>query len=131
MSFPVFELLPYAVSTFSLAACVWMFVLLKVELRKHANRTRRDREALEAICSHLKLSMDGIERKIEDLPAPVAESPQSPSLRLSMNMSHRAQVLRMSRRGERPEQIAAALGLPAKEVELLLKVHRTTLAALA
>jgi hypothetical protein len=40
-----------------------------------------------------------------------------------LNVNKRSQVLRLARRGERPENIAALLGLPRREVELLLKVH--------
>jgi DNA-binding NarL/FixJ family response regulator len=46
-----------------------------------------------------------------------------------MNTSRRSQVLRMHRRGERPEQIAAALGLPQNEVDLLLKLQRASQSA--
>ncbi len=44
--------------------------------------------------------------------------------RSGMNLNTRGQALRMFRRGQTPEQIAAALSVPASEVELLLKVHR-------
>ena len=41
-----------------------------------------------------------------------------------MNLTRRSQVLRMARRGDNPEQIAAELGLPENEVQLLLKVQK-------
>jgi hypothetical protein len=107
-----------------------MFALLKVEIRRNVLRFRRDREMLEALCSRLKVSVEEIEQKMLEIPAG-SEIAAPPSIRPSLNISHRAQVLRMSRRGERPEQIAAALRLPVKEVELLLKVHKAALAALA
>ncbi len=44
--------------------------------------------------------------------------------RPGLNLTNRSQALRMSRRGETPEQVAAALGVPLQEVDLLLKVHR-------
>ena len=40
-----------------------------------------------------------------------------------LNLNKRSQVIRMSRRGEQPEKIAASLNLPKREVELLLKVY--------
>jgi hypothetical protein len=46
-----------------------------------------------------------------------------PSPKASLNLNKRTQVLRMSRRGERSENIAASLSLPRNEVELLLKIH--------
>jgi hypothetical protein len=39
------------------------------------------------------------------------------------NLNKRSQVIRMSRRGEQAEKIAASLNLPQREVELLLKVY--------
>jgi hypothetical protein len=47
----------------------------------------------------------------------------------SLNLSRRSQALRMHRRGDTAEQIAAALDLPRQEVELLLKVHRIVLSS--
>jgi hypothetical protein len=47
----------------------------------------------------------------------------SPAIASDMNLNKRIQAVRMHRRGDRPEQIAAALSLPKNEVALLLKVH--------
>jgi hypothetical protein len=44
-----------------------------------------------------------------------------------MNLSQRGQILRMHRRGESAENIAAILEVPLQEVELLLKIHQTVL----
>ena len=46
-----------------------------------------------------------------------------------LNVSKRSQALRLSRRGQAPERIAAALGLTRREVELLLKVQRSVAGA--
>jgi hypothetical protein len=51
-----------------------------------------------------------------------------PPARRSVNLSKRSQVIRLSRRGEPIETIAATLGLPRREVELLLKVHQVSTA---
>jgi hypothetical protein len=45
------------------------------------------------------------------------------------NLSKRSHALRLHRRGEGAEQIAAELELPRQEVELLLKVHRIVLSS--
>jgi hypothetical protein len=42
----------------------------------------------------------------------------------SLNLTKRAQALRMYRRGETVASIAAALQTPSTEIELLLKVDR-------
>lgn len=41
-----------------------------------------------------------------------------------LDLTRRAQALRMHRRGDPPDQIAAMLKIPFQEVDLLLKVHR-------
>jgi hypothetical protein len=41
-----------------------------------------------------------------------------------LNLNRRTQAIRLLRRGERPEQVSAMLGMPPPEAELLLKVHR-------
>jgi len=71
---------------------------------------RKDVEA----CSRqlLEVRMDPLVTPIPGLPGP------------GLNLSKRSQALRMSRRGETPEQVAAALAVPLQEVDLLLKVHR-------
>ena len=47
--------------------------------------------------------------------------------RPGLNLSKRSQALRLHRRGESAEKIAAELQLPRQEVDLLLKVHRIVL----
>jgi hypothetical protein len=59
-----------------------------------------------------------------------ALSPAAPVVaRRSVNLSKRSQVIRLSRRGEPVETIAATLNLPRREVELLLKVHQVSAAS--
>jgi hypothetical protein len=44
-------------------------------------------------------------------------------LRAGLNLNKRVHAMRMLRRGEDISHIAAALGVPRKEVELLIRVH--------
>ena len=46
-----------------------------------------------------------------------------------VDATQRTQVLRLARRGDRPEQIAAELRVPRNEVDLLLKVQRAVVRA--
>jgi len=48
-----------------------------------------------------------------------------------MNLTRRSQALRMHRLGQSPENIAAALGISRREVDLLLKVHQAVLETVA
>lgn len=68
-------------------------------------------------------------QRIERLEEELKALRQAQTPRPGMNLTKRTMALRMNRRGERPEQIAAALGLPRAEVELLLKLHRAAAGA--
>ncbi len=45
----------------------------------------------------------------------------------SMNLTRRSQALRLHRKGDSSERIAAALEVPQQEVDLLVKVHQIVL----
>jgi hypothetical protein len=45
----------------------------------------------------------------------------------SVNVGKRGLALRMHRRGESPDHIAATLNIPRNEVDLLLKVHHAVI----
>jgi DNA-binding NarL/FixJ family response regulator len=47
--------------------------------------------------------------------------------RPSMNVTRRSQALRLHRRGDSAERIAATLEVPRQEIDLLLKVHQLVL----
>ena len=48
-----------------------------------------------------------------------------------LNLSKRSQALRMHRRGDPSDQIAAALDIPLQEVDLLMKVHKIVIGCIA
>ena len=79
-----------------------------------------------------KARMDQLEARIEELgvQATTVVAEPVPTVRPAMNLSKRSQALRMHRRGDPPEAIAAALSIPFQEVDLLIKVHRIVLATL-
>jgi hypothetical protein len=86
-----------------------------------ASDTQEIRDAIQALAAQV--------HELQKNPAPAADAagtlvgPPRPSF----NLTRRSQALRMHRRGETAEQIAAALELPRQEVDLLLKVHRIVL----
>jgi hypothetical protein len=124
---PILTVLPYALAALAMLGCIWLFVLLKVELRRQTLRIQREQHRLEEACSELRVALGAIAGDVEELHKTAAVAPPVISPGLSLNISHRAQILRMSRRGERPEQISAALGVPRSEVELLLKIQQASL----
>jgi|SRR5271155_3888972 len=109
----------YAFQAAGCIVCLVVFLSLKKEL--HALRTRVARLdftlRLDAMNTRLN---EAEERGAPWIPAPA---------RRSVNLSKRSQVIRLSRRGEPVETIAATLDLPRREVELLLKVQQASAAS--
>ncbi len=103
---------------------LYLFISVKRELWL-ANRlwTRKLDDAvgtaktMAAEVEELKFRLREAEERAGVLVAP--EAPRS-----GLNLGKRTQALRLFRRGDTPSQIAAVLGLPLAEVELLLKVHQ-------
>ena len=46
------------------------------------------------------------------------------TMRPGINIANRFEILRLARKGEDPGRISAALGIPRREVELLIRVHQ-------
>ena len=73
--------------------------------------------------------MDALSAQIHDLQSHPPVAPLRGLPKPGLNLNKRSHALRMHRRGEGAEQIAAALELPRQEVDLLLKVHRIILSS--
>lgn len=87
-------------------------------------RTRAGLERCQDVSADLRVAVDGLAARLQDieLQPSAAATPAIP--RAGLNLSKRSQVLRMHRKGDAAERIAAALEVPRQEVELLIKVHR-------
>jgi hypothetical protein len=103
--------------------CLFFFLCLEHEIRVMNLRWRRREGAQESATVELKAEMAELSARIleaeERSGVLVAPSPPKSGL----NLNKRTQAIRMSRRGDQAEKIAASLSLPRREVELLLKVH--------
>jgi hypothetical protein len=103
----------YAAVALGLAACTSLFLATKIEMSQFRRSSRLSREELA--------------RRLEELETTAAdaaaEAPAVPPVKASVNLTKRAQALRMKRRGESVESITAALAVPRNEVELLLKLN--------
>ncbi len=110
-----------------LALCTFLFVTLKQEIHQLRKLARKGPLEVQGDLDRLREDMERIRAELARLESEVehrvGELPQLSAPKPGMNTSRRAQVLRMYRRGERPEQIAAALGIARGEIDLLLKVH--------
>ncbi len=103
-----------------------LFASVNAGLRSAEKRIRRRAEALEASLAELQARLEAMSAEVNNQTAIAALPPQP--FCSSLNLSKRAQAVRMTRRGESPEQIAAALAVPLKEIELLLKIHSLVIA---
>jgi hypothetical protein len=114
----------------ALAGVLAMYFSLKREIAAYSKRNRR----VEAMLLRLKDAgaavATGTQRVGADTDAEAfVFAPAAP--RSGMNLNRRVQALRLLRRGEDLGHIASALGVPRCEVELLVRVHRLSIAGLA
>lgn len=124
----------YGALSAAMSACLYLFVSTARNvhsLRARFDRRLRDAElqtgVLGAQVATVQSRVDDIATRTQELEGTVsslaaARRPQS--MTAGVDANQRTQVLRLARRGERPERIAAELGVPKSEVDLLLKVQR-------
>lgn len=100
-------------------SCLLYAFIVHLEMRTLARRGRERHQRLENRLDQITEAAERWQSQLEEIarPAPASQPGQS------LNLNKRGQVLRMKRRGETPETIAAALRIPQNEVTLLLKVH--------
>ena len=78
---------------------------------------------LETECAEVRDQLDSLRarmRRLEDRERPSVPRPGE----MALNLTTRATALKLSRSGRNVRQIAQTLGVPAGEIELLLKVER-------
>ncbi len=114
--------IPLALVAAGMLGCAYLFFTLK---RENAGLERRLRFEIMALRSELVSLAARVEEEAERTAMFVPPTPA----RSGLNLSSRSQILRLHRRGDSPEQIAAELGMPRNEVELLLRVHEIMVAA--
>jgi len=127
--------LPLAIlSGLVLAAVALSFfgvVRAKALVRDAEQRVKAGQEQCEAVLESLREGQNSLGAELREIrqqqtPIAVASTPPKPGL----NLTKRSQALRMHRRGDPPNRIAASLDIPLQEVDLLLKVHRIVIANL-
>jgi hypothetical protein len=123
---PLTDLAPYLLPLSCAGLAAFFFLQLKRAQQESQARWNKRQQLLLAelgqlrgLVNQLRERLDEAERRSELSAGPVI--PAS-----GMNLNRRTHALRLFRRGERPEQIAATLGVPLGEVELLRKVQRIT-----
>lgn len=116
----IYPLLICGVMTVAGSCLLYIFVL-DVRMKTLTRRSREQREHLEDRVTQVTEAAERLKAQLAEMEKP-QRLPAQP-----LNLNKRGQILRMRRRGERPETIAGALSIPRNEVELLLKVHDLSL----
>jgi hypothetical protein len=116
-------LAPFLLIGITSVVCLFFFLCLEHEMRIMNLRWKRRQNVQESATGELKTQIAELSARILEAEerAGVLVAPAPP--RSGLNLNKRTQVIRMSRRGDQAEYIAASLNLPRREVELLLKVH--------
>jgi hypothetical protein len=115
----------YALLVVSLGLCMYLFLSAKREIRRLQLRLKQQNMLLQEAYDRMEFSVEQLKTKLQgsDGKAVIQQTAPPGS---GMTLSKRTQAARMFRKGERPEQIASALGLPQNEVALLWKVHQAS-----
>jgi hypothetical protein len=112
-----------------LAACVFLFLLAKRDVRVAGKRWAKRQDGALAEVNKLRAELEEIRGRVRDTEENAGLLVAPPPAMSGLNLGKRSQAIRMSRRGDAPGQIAAALRIPEREIELLLKVHHIVLSA--
>jgi len=129
---------PYLLLTLALAGVLAIYIALKREIAAQSKRNRRVEAMLMRLqeATPARLSQKGAAVSSEEglQAGPSFGPPGFGSSAMSsfgmprpgMNLNRRVQALRLLRRGENLEHIAAALGVPRCEIELLVRIQQLT-----
>jgi hypothetical protein len=117
------SLAPFVLIGLHSVLCLFVFLSLEHEIRLTNQRFKRRHNAQDSATRELKIQLADLRARVSDAEerAGVLVAPAPP--KSGLNLNKRTQVIRMSRRGDQAEKIAASLNLPRREVELLLKIH--------
>jgi hypothetical protein len=116
LAIPYLALLPYAAVALALAITLVLFLSVKVEMHRNSRRERKRVDQL-------------LERLQEAAPNPPETVFVPVGLQPGFNLNRRVHAGRLLRKGEDVAHVAAVLGVPRAELELLARVQEMTAAA--
>ena len=121
---------PYFLLALQCVALLLLFYSLEREI--HGLRARQpDPHAARPELRAIQIQLDDLRARARETEEKLEGAPQSVATKAAWNGNRRTQVIRLSRRGETAPNIAASLGIPRQEVELLLKVYGLALSSSA
>ncbi len=109
----------YSFLALALVGCLVLFLSMKKEIALVHRSFIESRDSATASAATLAADLAALrqETAATDLASLTGQQ---------LNLTRRAQALRMHRRDESPATIAAALRLPRNEIDLLLKIQKLT-----
>lgn len=129
----------YGTLSAAMSACLYLFVSVARDLeflkRRVDDRMTEAEAETNAVSGHVAAietrlgEWAGRTREVEEKVASLSALRRPQAMSTGVDANQRTQVLRLARRGDRAEQIAAELRVPKSEVELLLKVQRAVVRA--
>ena len=117
----------FGVLGLGLGFCLYLFLKLKCEIRALEKRGHGRETALAEALATVQAELDSVRAELRDLQEQTGMLVAPAPAKSGLNLSKRGQVLQLHRRGQAPAQIAASLGLPLTEIDLLIKVHQIVL----
>ena len=116
-------LAPFVFAGLAILLCLFHTVATGSEIRTWKSRSRGLHKSEGTALRGLEVKIADLNERLRDVEDRTGMlAPPLPPMS-GLNVNKRTQVLRLARRGEPPENIAALLGLPRREVDLLLKVQ--------
>ena len=109
----------YVLLALAAASTLLLFFALKREIWREKTRVSLEQSKLREDLATSQLRIAEVQKEVETIS-------QCPSETGAMNYTRRTRVLRLHRRGDRVDQIAATLHLPQNEVALLVKLDQMT-----
>jgi DNA-binding NarL/FixJ family response regulator len=122
-----------ALATALAMAALGVSVYALFNAQKLCHGARKTMESVREECAaaigaaETKYAAIASELQTAKLQAPPPVEVSAGTARPSMNVTKRSQALRLHRKGDSSEQIAAALQVPRQEIDLLIKVHQIVL----
>lgn len=107
----------YAFLALALAGCLVLFLSMKREIAVVLRSFTESRDSAAAFAATLAAGLAALRQEMETTEAASLTGQE-------LNLTRRAQALRMQRRGESSATIAAALRLPRNEIDLLMKIQK-------
>jgi hypothetical protein len=112
-----------------LTLLLWLFLSLKKEIKALEFRCDAQQSLIARLATNTGGEMDTLRERLRDSEDRCGMLVPPPAIPSGMNLNKRSQAIRMLRLGDGPDRIAAALGLPVKEVELLAKIQKILVAS--